>query len=81
METGKSFKLGVLRLTERFARHDPMTPSDERRLVRHIRRETRAYVRALRKRGFERLIGTSGTIQALGALAVGARATPASCAG
>ncbi len=73
MEAGKSFKLGVIRLTERFARHDPMTRSDERRLVRHIRRETRAYLRAIRKRGFERLIGTSGTIQALGALAVGAK--------
>lgn len=73
MEAGKSFKLGVIRLTERFARHDPITGADERRLVRHIRRETRGHVNAIRKRGFERLIGTSGTIQALGALAVGAK--------
>jgi exopolyphosphatase/guanosine-5'-triphosphate,3'-diphosphate pyrophosphatase len=73
MEAGRSFKLGVIRLTERFARHDPMTRADERRLVRHIRRETRGYVNAVRKRGFDRLVGTSGTIQALGALAVGAK--------
>ena len=73
MEAGRSFKLGGLRLTERFARHDPMTGTDERRLERHIRRETRGYLNAIRKRGFERVIGTSGTIQALGALAVGAK--------
>jgi exopolyphosphatase/guanosine-5'-triphosphate,3'-diphosphate pyrophosphatase len=73
MESGRSFKLGVIRLTERFARHDPMSGSDVRRLERHIRRETRAYLSALRKRGFDRIIGTSGTIQALGALAVGAK--------
>jgi exopolyphosphatase/guanosine-5'-triphosphate,3'-diphosphate pyrophosphatase len=50
-----------------------MSGSDVRRLERHIRRETRAYLSALRKRGFDRIIGTSGTIQALGALAVGAK--------
>jgi exopolyphosphatase/guanosine-5'-triphosphate,3'-diphosphate pyrophosphatase len=75
VETGRSFKLGVLRLTERFAKHDPMSKSDERRLVRQIRRETRSLVTAIRRRGFERVIGTSGTIQALGALAAHARGT------
>ncbi len=71
-ELGKSFKLGAIRLTERFAKRDPMTRADERRLVRHIQRETNTYLRAIRRRGFQRVIGTSGTIQALGALAAGA---------
>jgi exopolyphosphatase/guanosine-5'-triphosphate,3'-diphosphate pyrophosphatase len=76
VEMGRSFKLGALRLTERFARHDPLTRSDERRLVRHIRRETIAYLRQIRRRGYERVIGTSGTIQTLGSLAAGARRGP-----
>src|SRR6185295_10313862 len=42
VETGKSFKLGVLRLTERFAKSDPLDGRDERRLVKHVRRETGA---------------------------------------
>jgi exopolyphosphatase/guanosine-5'-triphosphate,3'-diphosphate pyrophosphatase len=65
----RSFKLGVLRLTERFARNDPLTDADERRLVRHIRRQVGGYIRQLRQRGFERVIGTSGTILSLGSLA------------
>ena len=42
MEVGRSFKLGAIRLTERFAKHDPLPDADERQLVRHIRRETSA---------------------------------------
>jgi exopolyphosphatase/guanosine-5'-triphosphate,3'-diphosphate pyrophosphatase len=71
VEVGRSFKLGAIRLTERFAKHDPLSGSDERRLVRHIRRETAAYLKQLRRRGFDRVIGSSGTIQAIGALAAG----------
>ncbi len=41
MQTGRSFKLGVIRLTERFVKSDPLTGGDERRLVRHVRREAR----------------------------------------
>ena len=41
-----------------------------------MQRETRSYVRQIRKRGFERVIGTSGTILALGALAGGAKRPP-----
>jgi len=74
MESGRSFQLGVIRLAERFAKHDPLTGDDEERLVRHIHRETAGFLAQLRRRGFQRVIGTSGTIQALGALAGGARA-------
>jgi exopolyphosphatase/guanosine-5'-triphosphate,3'-diphosphate pyrophosphatase len=72
METGRSFKLGAIRLAERFAAHDPLTKSDERRLERSIHRETAGYLAHIRRRGFERVIGTSGTIQTIGALAAGA---------
>lgn len=68
-EFGRSFKLGVLRLSERFGRNDPLTEGDERRLVRHIRRQAGGFVRQLRQRGFERVIGTSGTILSIGSLA------------
>jgi exopolyphosphatase / guanosine-5'-triphosphate,3'-diphosphate pyrophosphatase len=66
----QSFKLGVIRLTERFVRSDPLSARDERRLVKHIHKETGAYLDQIAARGFERVIGTSGTILSLGALAL-----------
>ena len=36
MESGRSFKLGVIRLTERFVKSDPISEREERKLVRHI---------------------------------------------
>jgi exopolyphosphatase/guanosine-5'-triphosphate,3'-diphosphate pyrophosphatase len=73
MTLGRSFKLGALRLTERFAKSDPLSKRDERRLVKHIRREAGPFIRQLVARGFSRVIGTSGTILALGSLAAGPR--------
>ena len=72
MEAGRSFKLGAIRLAERFADHDPLSRTDEGRLVRYILREAAGYLTQLRRRGFRRVIGTSGTIQALGSIALGA---------
>jgi exopolyphosphatase/guanosine-5'-triphosphate,3'-diphosphate pyrophosphatase len=69
MQVGESFKVGVIRLTERFVTTDPLSRSDQQRMVRHIRRQTGTHLRALVKRGFTRVIGTSGTIHAIGALA------------
>ena len=69
VELGRSFKLGTLRLTERFATSDPLAELDEQRLVRHIRREAAGYLRQIAGRRVQRVIGTSGTIQSLGALA------------
>jgi exopolyphosphatase/guanosine-5'-triphosphate,3'-diphosphate pyrophosphatase len=66
----QSFKLGVIRLTERFVRSDPFSEQDERRLVKHINKATGAYLDQVAARGFERVIGTSGTILSLGALAL-----------
>ena len=39
---GKSFKLGVIRLTERFVKSDPLVGRDERRLVKHHRPRDRS---------------------------------------
>ena len=69
IESGKSFKLGVIRLTERFIKSDPLEPRDERKLVRHIGAEIGKYLDEIAKAGFDRVIGTSGTILSLGAVA------------
>jgi exopolyphosphatase/guanosine-5'-triphosphate,3'-diphosphate pyrophosphatase len=67
---GKSFKTGVIRLTERFIRTDPLSAHDERRLVKYLNREMGTYLEQIAKTGFDRVIGTSGTILSLGALAL-----------
>jgi len=67
---GKSFKTGVIRLTERFVKTDPVSPHDERRLVKHLNKEMGAYLEQIAQAGFDRVIGTSGTILSLGALAI-----------
>jgi exopolyphosphatase/guanosine-5'-triphosphate,3'-diphosphate pyrophosphatase len=68
MTIGKSFKLGVIRMTERFVKSDPISPREERRLVRHIESQLGAYLKQLARDGFDRVIGTSGTILSLGAI-------------
>jgi len=66
---GKSFKVGVIRLTERFVKSDPLSGGDERRLIKHLNREMGAYIDQIVGRGFARVIGTSGTILSLGLMA------------
>jgi exopolyphosphatase/guanosine-5'-triphosphate,3'-diphosphate pyrophosphatase len=65
---GKSFKVGVIRLTERFVTSDPLSERDERRLVKHLNHELGAHLDQVAKRGFDRVIGTSGTILSLGTM-------------
>lgn len=74
MQFGKSFKLGVIRLADKFIRTDPLSRRDERRMVKAIRRDAHDALRRIRKAGFERVIGTSGTILTLGELARSQRA-------
>jgi exopolyphosphatase/guanosine-5'-triphosphate,3'-diphosphate pyrophosphatase len=69
MTLGRSFKVGVIRLTERFVKSDPLSGRDERRLVKHLNREMGTYLDQVAERGYDRVIGTSGTILSLGALA------------
>jgi exopolyphosphatase/guanosine-5'-triphosphate,3'-diphosphate pyrophosphatase len=69
VELGRSFKLGVIRLTERFVKTDPLEPREERKLVRHIDAEIGKYLHQVARDGFDRVIGTSGTILSIGAVA------------
>ena len=72
IELGRSFKLGVIRLTERFVKTDPLEPRDERKLTRFIHTEIGKYLQQINRAGFDRVIGTSGTILSLGAVAAAA---------
>jgi len=68
-QLARSFKLGVIRLTERFVRSDPLSNRDERRMVQHIHDEIDRYCAQITAAGFDRVIGTSGTILSLGVVA------------
>jgi exopolyphosphatase/guanosine-5'-triphosphate,3'-diphosphate pyrophosphatase len=65
----RSFKLGVIRLTEGFVTTDPLSRREERKIVTHIIDELGAYLAQIAETGFGRVIGTSGTILSLGAMA------------
>jgi exopolyphosphatase/guanosine-5'-triphosphate,3'-diphosphate pyrophosphatase len=77
VELGRSFKIGVIRLTERFVKSDPFAPRDERKLLRHINAEAGEYLDKIARAGFDRVIGTSGTILSLGAVVLAALGHPA----
>jgi exopolyphosphatase/guanosine-5'-triphosphate,3'-diphosphate pyrophosphatase len=75
MTLGRSFKVGVIRLTERFVKSDPLSGRDERHLVKHLNHEMSPYLEQVAERGFDRVIGTSGTILSLGAVAIAEEST------
>jgi exopolyphosphatase/guanosine-5'-triphosphate,3'-diphosphate pyrophosphatase len=77
MQTSRSLKLGVIRLTDRMVRTDPLKPRDERRLVAHIRAEAAEHLGRVRAGGFRRVIATSGTALSLGEIALRGRGTGA----
>jgi len=64
----RSFKTGVIRLTERFVTSDPLAPRDERRMVKFITGQIEEHAAAIVKAGYDRVIGTSGTILSLGTM-------------
>src|SRR5499427_8882242 len=72
VDVGRSFKLGVIRLTERFVKSDPLDGKDERKLTRRVDAEIGRYLDQIARAGFDRLIGTSGTILSLGAVVAAA---------
>lgn len=76
LEQGQSFKLGVIRLTERFVKSDPIAPRDERKLARHVEAELGSYLDRLAAKGCGRVIGTSGTALSLGAVALAQNGRP-----
>jgi exopolyphosphatase/guanosine-5'-triphosphate,3'-diphosphate pyrophosphatase len=69
VDIGRSFKVGVIRLTERFVKSDPISSREERKLVRHVESELDAHLTQIVEAGFDRVVGTSGTILSLGAIA------------
>jgi exopolyphosphatase/guanosine-5'-triphosphate,3'-diphosphate pyrophosphatase len=69
LQLARSFKIGVIRLTERFVKSDPLAQRDERKLARHVAKEIEKHVAAIVAAGFDRVIGTSGTILSLGTMA------------
>ena len=69
IQLARSFKIGVIRLTERFVRTDPLAARDERRMVRHILEEVDRHCELITASGYDWVIGTSGTILSLGTLA------------
>jgi exopolyphosphatase/guanosine-5'-triphosphate,3'-diphosphate pyrophosphatase len=74
IEWAASEKLGVLRMTERFVGGDPIPPRDERRLAAHVKERVASHAERARAAGFDIVVGTSGTILALGSLAHAAQA-------
>ncbi len=82
IDVGRSFKVGVIRLTERFVKSDPISARDERKLVKHIESELDPYLEKIVRGGFDRVVGTSGTILSLGAIAAAETRScrPARCA-
>ncbi len=69
VQFARSFKIGVIRLTERFVSSDPLSGRDERKMVRHVRDQIERYVGHVVDAGFDRVIGTSGTILSIGSIA------------
>jgi exopolyphosphatase/guanosine-5'-triphosphate,3'-diphosphate pyrophosphatase len=69
IQAARSFKIGVIRLTERFVQSDPISGRDEHRLTKHILSEIGKYCDQITTIGFDRVIGTSGTILSLGTVA------------
>src|SRR5262245_1324480 len=69
VEFARSFKIGVIRLTERFVESDPISSRDERKMVEFIREQVERYIDHIVEQGFDRVIGTSGTILSLGTVA------------
>jgi len=68
-QLARSFKTGVIRMTERFVKTDPLADRDERKLVRFLQSEISSFAKQVVQAGFERVIGTSGTILSLGTMA------------
>ena len=66
-----SLKIGVIRLAERFGTGDPLPRREERAMARYVAEAIGEPIEQIKKHGFDRVIGTSGTILSLGGLASG----------
>lgn len=70
VEMSVSEKIGVLRLSEEIVKSDPLTTRNDTRLVKHLDAALKPHVERIKAAGFDVVVGTSGTILALGALAL-----------
>jgi exopolyphosphatase / guanosine-5'-triphosphate,3'-diphosphate pyrophosphatase len=69
IQAAKSFKIGVIRLTERFVKSDPLAGREEQKLTKHVLNEIDRHCELITAAGFDRVIGTSGTVLSLGTVA------------
>jgi exopolyphosphatase/guanosine-5'-triphosphate,3'-diphosphate pyrophosphatase len=69
VQTARSFKIGTIRLTEELVKTDPLSERDERRLAKRVVDEIDRYCEQIVASGFDRVIGTSGTILSIGTVA------------
>jgi exopolyphosphatase/guanosine-5'-triphosphate,3'-diphosphate pyrophosphatase len=72
LKYARSVKLGVIRLTQAYVKSDPLSGRDERRLTKHIREGIDGICKQIVSAGYDRVIGTSGTILSLGTMAMAA---------
>jgi exopolyphosphatase/guanosine-5'-triphosphate,3'-diphosphate pyrophosphatase len=70
IQAARSFKVGVIRLTERFVHSDPLSRREEQKLTKFVLSEIDRHCEQITATGFDRVIGTSGTILSLGSVAV-----------
>jgi exopolyphosphatase/guanosine-5'-triphosphate,3'-diphosphate pyrophosphatase len=68
-----SVKCGVLRLRDRFPLSDPPDARELRKMREFIEKKLQRVISQVRDAGFERVIGSSGTISALLELALGSK--------
>lgn len=71
-----SLKLGSVRLTERFLRSDPTALEEVGRLREHVCRLMDKSAAKIRSEGFDRTVGTSGTIRALARMSLWTKRSP-----
>lgn len=71
-----SLKLGVARLTEQFLESDPPRAPELKRLDKHLKQELDTVLEPMAARGVHRIVGTSGTMLTLVAMAANRRGAP-----
>src|SRR5918993_3586925 len=54
VQFARSFKIGVIRLTERFVTSDPLSGRDERKMVKHVIAQADRYLRHIVSAGYDR---------------------------
>ena len=73
LEWGASLRLGVARLTKQFAHSDPLSEADRGALDAYVRAALEAAAAEAVRHGWNVVVGTSGTLLALGRIVAAAR--------